>query len=345
MNVRSEKKLSNNKNKLLAYIGLVIVILILILSPLITRVLSYKNAISSFENKEYEVAIEQFKKLGDYADSKDYLFKSNCGLIQEYIESNEFYDAESLLNSLDKNQKETTELYYNLSKRCLETGNYKIAKKNLELIKDNIDVTAELQETNYLKAVSLYEAGYYDDAMGLFRNFDLNYKDVSKYIKSYEKDCFLGDWVFVDEFYVYKKAYTFNDIGAEITKEGISFLHNDGWKGFPQNYRIEGKKLIPESYDSGISYHTIEYVSDGKLVYKTKSTSGKDMIFEMKRGKFQKRPDPSLGMTTEELRNSSWGDPEDINSTTTIYGVSEQWCYSGYRYVYLENGIVTAIQE
>lgn len=345
MSVSSEKKLSNNKNKLLGYIGLVIIILILILSPLITKVLSYKNAISSFENKEYEIAIEQFKKLGDYADSNDYLFKSNCGLIQKYIESNEFYDAESLLDSLDKNQKEITELYHNLSKRCLETGNYEIAKRNLELIKDNIDVTAELQETDYLKAVSLYNAGYYDDAMELFRNFDLNYKDVSKYIKSYEKDCFLGDWVFVDEFYIYKRAYTFNAIGAEITKEGISFLHNDGWKDFPQKYRIEGKKLIPESYDSGIAHHTIEYVSDGKLVYKTKSTSGKDMVFEMKRGKFQKRPAPSLGMTTEELRNSSWGDPEDINSTTTIYGVSEQWCYSGYRYVYLENGIVTAIQE
>ena len=181
--------------------------------------------------------------------------------------------------------------------------------------------------------------------MKLFRNFDLNYKDVSKYIKSYEKDCFLGDWVFVDEFYVYKMADTFNNIGAEITKEGISFLHNNGGKDLPQNYRIEGKKLIPEGYDSGTAHCTIEYVSDGKLVYKTKSIFGKDIEFEMKRGKFQKRPAPCLGMTTEELRNSSWGDPEDINSTTTIYGVSEQWCYSGYRYVYLENGIVTAIQE
>ncbi len=331
MSESSEKKLSNNKNKLLGCIGLVIVILFLTLSPLITKVLSYQKAISSFENKEYEIAIEQFKKLGDYADSNDYLFKSNCGLVQKYIESNCFYDAESLLDSLDKTQKETTELYYNLSKRCLETGNYEIAKRNFELIKDNIDVTAELQETDYFKAVSLYKEGYYDDAMKLFRNFDLNYKDVSKYIKSYEKDCFLGNWVFVDEFYVY--------IGAEITKESISFLHSDGRKDFPQNYRIEGKKLIPD-----ISHGTFEYVSDGKLVYKTK-TFGKDFEFEMKRGKIQKRSAPHLGMTTEELRNSSWGDPEDINSTTTIYGVSEQWCYSGYRYVYLENGIVTAIQE
>jgi hypothetical protein len=50
-------------------------------------------------------------------------------------------------------------------------------------------------------------------------------------------------------------------------------------------------------------------------------------------------------MTAEEVRNSTWGKPEDINKTTTAFGVSEQWVYSDYKYIYLENGIVTAIQE
>ena len=54
---------------------------------------------------------------------------------------------------------------------------------------------------------------------------------------------------------------------------------------------------------------------------------------------------PSIGMTAEEVRNSTWGEPEDINRTTTDYGVYEQWVYSNYRYIYFDNGIVTAIQE
>ena len=54
---------------------------------------------------------------------------------------------------------------------------------------------------------------------------------------------------------------------------------------------------------------------------------------------------PSIGMTAEEVRNSTWGKPEDINRTTTAYGVHEQWVYSNYRYIYFDNGIVTAIQE
>ena len=55
--------------------------------------------------------------------------------------------------------------------------------------------------------------------------------------------------------------------------------------------------------------------------------------------------DNGLGMTADEVRNSSWGEPKKINKTTYEWGTSEQWVYSLDRYVYLENGRVTAIQE
>lgn len=54
---------------------------------------------------------------------------------------------------------------------------------------------------------------------------------------------------------------------------------------------------------------------------------------------------PSIGMTAEQVLKSIWGEPEDINKTTTASGVTEQWVYSGFRYIYLEDGIVTVIQE
>ena len=55
--------------------------------------------------------------------------------------------------------------------------------------------------------------------------------------------------------------------------------------------------------------------------------------------------EPAIGMTQSEVRNSTWGSPQDINRTTTVYGVREQWCYSGYRYIYFDDGIVTSIQD
>lgn len=54
---------------------------------------------------------------------------------------------------------------------------------------------------------------------------------------------------------------------------------------------------------------------------------------------------PKIGMTKSEVLNSTWGKPEDVNTTTTKYGTNEQWVYSLTRYIYFDNGIVTAIQD
>ncbi len=57
---------------------------------------------------------------------------------------------------------------------------------------------------------------------------------------------------------------------------------------------------------------------------------------------------PSVGMTTKEVLNSTWGEPSDKTKTTTKYGVSEQWIYRSYdktRYIFFEDGFVTTIVE
>lgn len=52
-----------------------------------------------------------------------------------------------------------------------------------------------------------------------------------------------------------------------------------------------------------------------------------------------------IGMTKEEVLAEGWGRPIDINKTTTTYGVSEQWVYYDYKYLYFEDGILTTIQD
>ena len=53
---------------------------------------------------------------------------------------------------------------------------------------------------------------------------------------------------------------------------------------------------------------------------------------------------PEIGMTPDKVREI-WGNPININRTETTYGISEQWVFVGYKYVYFEEGIVTAIQD
>lgn len=53
---------------------------------------------------------------------------------------------------------------------------------------------------------------------------------------------------------------------------------------------------------------------------------------------------PSIGMTAQQVKDNRWGSPKKVNRTTTAYGTDEQWVYDN-GYVYLTDGIVTAIQD
>lgn len=51
-----------------------------------------------------------------------------------------------------------------------------------------------------------------------------------------------------------------------------------------------------------------------------------------------------IGMTSEMCREA-WGAPYKINRSTGIWGVHEQWCYKWGGYLYMENDILTSIQD
>jgi hypothetical protein len=52
----------------------------------------------------------------------------------------------------------------------------------------------------------------------------------------------------------------------------------------------------------------------------------------------------SIGMTADDVLASSWGKPQKINRTINSYGTREQWVYGLGHYLYLDDGVVRAIQ-
>ncbi len=58
-----------------------------------------------------------------------------------------------------------------------------------------------------------------------------------------------------------------------------------------------------------------------------------------------KKKGVSIGMTREQVKGSSWGRPESVNTTTSAYGSREQWVYGGRNYLYFENGVLVTIQN
>lgn len=53
----------------------------------------------------------------------------------------------------------------------------------------------------------------------------------------------------------------------------------------------------------------------------------------------------SVGMSKEQVLESSWGKPQSVNTTTTAHGVREQWVYGNRNYLYFTDGTLTSIQH
>ena len=58
------------------------------------------------------------------------------------------------------------------------------------------------------------------------------------------------------------------------------------------------------------------------------------------------KPGARIGMTKKQvLTKTSWGEPDDVNTTTTGNGELEQWIYDGGSYLYFKNGVLISIQN
>jgi len=67
---------------------------------------------------------------------------------------------------------------------------------------------------------------------------------------------------------------------------------------------------------------------------------------QAERKRQEAKPAPRIGMTSEQVINQTrWGMPYDIRRTTTASGTREQWVYDSRRYLYFDNGVLTAIQD
>ena len=75
-------------------------------------------------------------------------------------------------------------------------------------------------------------------------------------------------------------------------------------------------------------------------------TAKADAVRRAQREEFSRRPNVHIGMTADDVvERSNWGRPQSKNRTTTVHGVKEQWVYGDRRYLYFDNGVLTAIQD
>lgn len=90
-----------------------------------------------------------------------------------------------------------------------------------------------------------------------------------------------------------------------------------------------------------------DYPEQAKRFAKTAATLRQQAASEQVERRLATRFDrtPPLGASQSDVINSGWGYPRDTNKTTTSAGVREQWVYGPGKYLYFQNGVLTAIQE
>lgn len=303
----------------------------------------YQISIKMYENNDLAFAKKKFEELGDYKDSKEYLDKI----------------------------RQKQEITYNESIKLIKNNNYEDAYKNLEKLKDYKNTKTLI---NYVKAYQDYKKfgtdhrsfrlgvgkminqipdnykGELDKVILSFKNKvskEISSKEVPNDPKKLKKDI-----VRLIEDNNYSKA-----LDLIFFKEGIDnefktlnlYLKGVEAKNEKNTLMMEYyfTNINPE-YKGVLSNRVIKEVLKHMTLDEWKTQHKFDELVKEEREHKEaqsSKPEPTIGMTAQEVKNSSWGKPTKINKTITKNTTSEQWVYSLDRYVYLENGVVTAIQK
>lgn len=313
----------------------------------------------SFERIEYNKKLEYLKNLSSF-NLLSYIHNDLTTLeirkhpnfninIKCYTSNHEYYYLNSVLYRDNTKYSEIDaklDTYFILIQQKYSEDSTEIIDmlESMKNIEDIVSFCEEASSGDYFGEEIIYkysticmENYNFEVAKNSFNKI-INYKDSKQLI---------------DKCDLYKKYVGTWDYGNGTLK--IVIAYNELYNVIPLNtsslistyeYKIENEVLKT-------SLATYEIFNDKLIVTFTKDKNNvKEYVKvnddhskpESQQYQEQKK-EPEIGMTASEVRASTWGNPNKINKTTTVYGTSEQWCYSNYRYIYLDDGYVTAIQE
>ena len=342
----------------------------------------YKYGKVFFNSGDYEKAKEHFTLSMGYNDAAEMINECDYETAKYYMEAGNYSTALEYISGIE-NYKDSSDLNKEclyqiacmnldgvdaMSARTsfLELGEYKDSPQKAK------EATEKCKEELYNEGVQEYTAGYFQSAYEYLKDIS-DYKDAASYLdKTNIMLSFSGvyrnelkkkenaDYLVIKGWDLYQRGMHRSDIFEQYKVSLVEVNDETGYE-----YALVGEKYRDTpSLAPTIYYLVDEY--DGKWI---KDAVGLKAINPFYRGygsyleyieddevtfdqleaiynKELNRKAPSVGMTEEQVRESTWGEPEKINRTTTASGVEEQWCYtSPRRYVYLRDGVVTAIQE
>ncbi|WP_051207780.1 hypothetical protein [Butyrivibrio sp. AE3006] len=281
----------------------------------------------------------------------------------------EYIDAYWNLYWLQKNaflvdRKEEIWGYINDCKNiCAEEGHKFFEEKKYDVAKEYFDVSAVSSENTYesdkkvcdyinqLRNYTWYyfgitpssneELSRVDDPLEIFVDDEYVYlsddynteKGIVEGQYKYEIDYSveIDEYASKEWYYptvIYKLKNSENSVIANIsTKDGNKFYISSGAEPF-----FHGDHELNNSKEYGQiknQYH--EWYREAA----ERSAKEKELA--------ERKEEPRLGMTHEQILASSWGEPKKIVTHEYTWGTFEQWIYPKNRYIYFEDGYVSSI--
>lgn len=286
----------------------------------------YQKANRYKAEKDYETAADIYFSIEDFKDSKNQGIECVYHIAEAYYEDEEYYEAIMFLkenNNLLKDYKEAQDLsalicsqkdwFLDKAEQEYKNGNFEMATKCFEYGGESSNISGKTNYENCKFMLSIQ--GEY-------------FSPTGKGTASVDKFIFCEDGV----------NYTIEPFDRPY-KNGLHLVEKAGMlNGNKDDCIISSSRgyILHINENTWKDWETQEKIEADKKELERK---------KQQKEKTDKKKDPKIGMTASEIKASSWGEPKKINKTTYEWGTTEQWCYSGYRYIYFENGIVTAISE
>jgi hypothetical protein len=106
--------------------------------------------------------------------------------------------------------------------------------------------------------------------------------------------------------------------------------------------KLQAMKMLLRDYPTeGAPYQPKIAVLEAQIAKHEAQVAKQQAVAEAAR---RRKQGVNIGMTEDEVRQSSWGRPQSVNRTVMSNGTHEQWVYSG-GYLYFEDGVLTSIQN
>ena len=180
-----------------------------------------------------------------------------------------------------------------------------------------------------------------------------DYKDSKKYIEKNNKEITFRNW---------KNKYTGTFLNTTYSNDKVVLSSGTILTRY-LDYS-SAKILISEDYSCNFLddfslkcqsklWHdrstAMVKLQDDKLIINYNSFDEYKTEEYSKKSNTLNRPDdykePEIGMSKNEVLNSTWGSPKKKNIDKFSWGTYEQWVYSNNRYIYIENDKVTSISN